>query len=113
MTLAHKREPAPIFVFFPNKAARADNHVITEDDARFNHGVWANRHVGTQLRRRIDDRAGRDILRRLRRGIKNLSHARVGQVGITHYQRGAMSKGKSSCVITTADARKRPCVHGT
>lgn len=94
------------FRIFPNEAACADNYVIAQHYAGFDNRVGADGNVATQLRRRIDDRARRDILSRLRRGIKNLSHARVGQVGVTHYQRGAMGKGKSSCVITTAEARQ-------
>jgi len=74
------------FRIFPNEAACADHHVIAQYNTGFDNRVSADRHVVTQLRRR------RDILCRLRRGIKNLSHARVGQVGITHYQRGAMGK---------------------
>ena len=80
------------FRIFPNEAACADNYVIAQHYAGFDNRVGADGNVATQLRRRIDDRARRDILSRLRRGIKNLSHARVGQVGVTHYQRGAMGK---------------------
>ena len=80
------------FRIFPNEAACTDDHVITQHYPGFDNGVGADGNVATQLRRRIDNRARRDILCRLRRGIQNLSHARVGQVGITHYQRGAMGK---------------------
>ena len=80
------------FRIFPNEAACADDHVITQHYPGFDNGVGADGNVATQLRRRIDNRARRDILCRLRRGIQNLSHARVGQVGVTHYQRGAMGK---------------------
>jgi hypothetical protein len=37
--LAHKREPAPIFVFFPTKQPGANDHVIAQHNAGFDNGV--------------------------------------------------------------------------
>lgn len=100
------------FAVFTYEATGTDNHVIAQFNAGLNHRVSANRYVVTQLRRRVDHRTGCNVLRGLRRGIQNLRHARVSQVGILHYQRGTFRERKIVWVMTTADAGTSLNAHG-
>ena len=56
--------------------------------------IRANGDVVTQPDRLINRCAGSNVLGRLRRGIKNLSHACIRQVGVFHYQRAYSGKWK-------------------
>ena len=96
--------PGADFCVFPNEAARADDDVIAQYDARLDHGICADCYVVTQLSRRIDCCTGSNVLRRLRRGIKNLCHASIRQVGIFHYQ--CRTSGKRKIVLRQNNSRR-------